>query len=191
MLCGGLSWASWDVEQHHGMWNSIPGLFLDPSSSPSLQYGSQTLEQKKYELADNYFDTALSFATKKGYDDFYQINAQKARGIMESIIAKNLKATDTYSYFIKVHSLLVRDLEKKSNRKDYQLGQGRLYENYYLKYYKALDHPEKIDFRNKINTYIEYLRQYVYESTKNNSKLGDNIKQSYKSVKRVYSSIND
>ena len=156
-----------------------------------LQYGIQTLEQKKYELADNYFDTALSFATKKGYDDFYQINAQKARGIMESIIAKNLKATDTYSYFIKVHSLLVRDLEKKSNRKDYQLGQGRLYENYYLKYYKALDHPEKIDFRNKINTYIEYLRQYVYESTKNNSKLGDNIKQSYKSVKRVYSSIND
>ena len=30
-----------------------------------LQYGIQTLEQKKYELADNYFDTALSFATKK------------------------------------------------------------------------------------------------------------------------------
>ena len=154
-----------------------------------LQYGIQTLEQKNYELADKYFDTALSFASKKGYDDFYQINAQKARGIMESIIAKNLKATDTYSYLIKVHLLLVRDLEKKSNRKDYQLGQGRLYENYYSKYYKGLDYPEKLDFRNKLDTYIEYLRQYVYEAKKNNSKLGYNIKQSYKSVKLVYDSI--
>lgn len=30
---------------HHGMLNSTPGLYLDPSSTPSLQYGSQTCLQ--------------------------------------------------------------------------------------------------------------------------------------------------
>ena len=129
-----------------------------------LQYGIQKIDEKKYQIADVFLDNALSYADKRGYSDFYQINAQKARGMIEQLKYDGVSVDDSYSIFEKAHYLLVSDLEKIKNDKSYQLVQGQLYELYFTEYYEKLDLSKQASFillanqfKNSINWYIELL----------------------------------
>ena len=129
-----------------------------------LQYGIQKIDEKKYQIADVFLANALSYADKRGYSDFYQINAQKARGMIEQLKYDGVSVDDSYSIFEKAHYLLVSDLEKIKNDKSYQLVQGQLYELYFTEYYEKLDLSKQASFillanqfKNSINWYIELL----------------------------------
>lgn len=129
-----------------------------------LQYGIQKIDEKKYPIADVFLNNALSYADKRGYSDFYQINAQKARGMIEQLIYDGINADNSYPIFEKAHYLLVSDLEKIKNDKSYQLAQGKLYELYFTEYYEKLDSVKQASFnllatqfKNRVDEYIELL----------------------------------
>lgn len=129
-----------------------------------LQYGIQKIDEKKYQIADVFLNNALSYADKRGYSDFYQINAQKARGMIEQLIYDGINADNSYPIFEKAHYLLVSDLEKIKNDKSYQLAQGKLYELYFTEYYEKLDSVKQASFnllatqfKNRVDEYIELL----------------------------------
>lgn len=129
-----------------------------------LQYGIQKIDEKKYPIADVFLNNALSYADKRGYSDFYQINAQKARGMIEQLIYDGINADNSYPIFEKAHYLLVSDLEKIKNDKSYQLAQGKLYELYFTEYYEKLDSVKQASFnllatqfKDRVDWYIELL----------------------------------
>ncbi|MFN6872116.1 MULTISPECIES: P-loop NTPase [Enterococcus] len=129
-----------------------------------LQYGIQKIDEKKYPIADVFLNNALSYADKRGYSDFYQINAQKARGMIEQLMYDEINADNSYPIFEKAHYLLVSDLEKIKNDKSYQLAQGKLYELYFTEYYEKLDSVKQASFnllatqfKNRVDEYIELL----------------------------------
>ncbi|EMF0078757.1 SIR2 family protein [Enterococcus hirae] len=129
-----------------------------------LQYGIQKIDEKKYPIADVFLNNALSYADKRGYSDFYQINAQKARGMIEQLMYDGINADNSYPIFEKAHYLLVSDLEKIKNDKSYQLAQGKLYELYFTEYYEKLDSVKQASFnllatqfKNRVDEYIELL----------------------------------
>lgn len=150
-----------------------------------LQYGIQKLNEKDYELANIFFDNALGHADKKGFSDFYQINAQKARGIVENTISKNLEVSQSYVEFEKAHNLLVSDLEKTTNRKEYQLSQGKLYELYYDKYYNSLEINQRFDFKNKTKVFNNYLEKYLILFQNKNERPNFKMIQSARAIQRI------
>lgn len=153
-----------------------------------LQYGIQKLDDKNYILADIFFDNALSYADKRGFSDFYQINAQKARGIIENIVTNDINPKDSYTEFEKAHKLLISDLEKSTNKKDYQLGQGQLYELYYSKYYTQLDINEKLGFKLRAKAFKTQLDKYFFHLKSSNHNPSFKIVQSIKALQRVLNS---
>lgn len=150
-----------------------------------LQYGIQRLNAKDYDLADSFFDNALSFADKRGLSDFYQINAQKARGLIERLTESETDVEQAYSIFEKAHSLLISDFEKSSNNQGYQLSQGRLYEMFYNKYYKLITSEQKIDFNNKTKKFESNLQRYILNLESRNSNVEYKIIQSRNCLNRV------
>ncbi|WP_159157439.1 P-loop NTPase [Enterococcus faecalis] len=150
-----------------------------------LQYGIQRLNAKDYDMADKFFDNALSHADKRGLPDFYQINAQKARGIIEQITENIVDVDKAYALFEKAHYLLITDLEKANNNKYYQLSQGQLYETFYIKYYNRLTEDKKIAFNYIANIFRDHVQKYVKELEDKNMKIGYKIKKSKKSLEIV------
>lgn len=150
-----------------------------------LQYGIQKLDEKKYLLADVFLDNALSYAAKRGYADFYQINAQKAIGMVEKLQHEGINAEDSYPIFEKAHSLLIRDFEKIKNNKNYQLAQGQLYELYFTEYYKKLDSSRQAGFLLLTNQFKNHVDQYIEMLESNGEKPNYKIIQSRNSLKRV------
>ena len=150
-----------------------------------LQYGIQRLNAKDYDMADKFFDNALSHADKRGLPDFYQINAQKARGIIEQITENIVDVDKAYALFEKAHYLLITDLEKANNNKYYQLSQGQLYETFYIKYYNRLTEDKKIAFNYIANIFRDHVQKYVKELEDKNMKIGYKIKKSKQSLEIV------
>lgn len=152
-----------------------------------LQYGIQKLDEKEYQLADIFLDNALSYADKRGYSDFYQINAQKARGLVEQLIFEKVSVEDSYPVFEKAHKLLVKDLEKIKNNKIYQLAQGQLYELYFTEYYNNLTLSKQAGFLLLTNQFKEHVDQYIEMLKINGERPNYKINQSKNSLKRILS----
>ena len=132
-----------------------------------LQFGIQRLEEKNYILADKYFDNALNYASSKGMKDFYQINAQKARGIVENIVENGVNIEEAFSQMLFAHSLLVKDLNNFRNNQSYQLSQGKLYLKFYNKYGEKLTASDTyIKFKMIVMQYKREIEKYLNQNGK-------------------------
>lgn len=141
-----------------------------------LQFGIQRLNEENYFLADKYFENALSYAGKKGINDFYQINAQKARGILEDKIKNEEDVKIAFNSFHEAHSLLVKDLENRNNNKSYQLTQGILYYKFYEKFKSSFSIGQSIKYRSYVNQYINVVEGYLMYNP-NHKLVGDSYEQ--------------
>jgi len=150
-----------------------------------LQYGIQRLNAKEYQMADKFFDNALGLADKKGFSDFYQINAQKARGLIEEVVEDKVDVSLAYPSFEKAHDLLINDLEKITNNKSYQLSQGPLYELFYTNYYKFLSEDQKINFNFRANQFNRNVQNYIDELVNRHMSVPYKLQQSRNSLKRL------
>lgn len=140
-----------------------------------LQYGIQRLNEKEYDMADLFFANALSYATKKGLFDFYQINAQQARSIFERILNEDFPSDVAFDKFIKAHNLLLKDLTNHSNKKYYQLKQIFHYEPFFKQYYNKLTNDQQVAFIFHFNTIKNIFSEYYndLESAKDKVTLSD------------------
>lgn len=126
-----------------------------------LQYGIQKINEKQYDLATVFLANAHSYAGKRGMTDFYQINAQKARAIVERLIEEKTDVNAAFAKFEEAHNLLVSDLNKKENNKSYQLGQGYLYMQFYQNYYDSLDENKKSIFILMLHIFEQHINDYI------------------------------
>ena len=125
-----------------------------------LQFGIQRLNAKQYDLANKYFDNALNYARENGMNDFYQINAQKARGLVEDVIENNVPVEEAFSKMKEAHNLLIKDLNNVRNKQHYQLSQGNLYYNFYSRYGKELAPLELMAFLSYVNSFRREVENY-------------------------------
>ena len=132
-----------------------------------LQFGIQRLNEKKYELADKYFDNALSYAKKSGMNDFYQINAQKARGIVESTILNVKNTEDALEKMKQAHELLTANLNHPKNNKSYQLSEGILYSDFYNKFKSELNDTQLAKFKIMVKKFENEVDAYLNKATQN------------------------
>lgn len=126
-----------------------------------LQFGIQRLDEKRYDLADRYFDNALSYAKSTGMTDFYQINAQKARGFIENIVENKKEITEAFKIMVEAHRLLIRDLDNRRNNRSYQLSQGNLYRQFHDEYKNELDPINSLKFKSMVHTFREKVEKYL------------------------------
>ena len=138
-----------------------------------LQFGIQRLNAKQYDLANKYFDNALNYARENGMNDFYQINAQKARGLVEDVIENGVPVEEAFSKMKEAHNLLIKDLNNTRNKQHYQLSQGNLYYNFYSRYGKELAPLELMAFL----SYVHSFRREVenYQITQEGSKVDKSL----------------
>lgn len=132
-----------------------------------LQFGIQRLHEKKYELADKYFDNALSYAKKSGMKDFYQINAQKARGIVESTILKVKNTKEALEKMNQAHKLLMADLKHPKNNKSYQLSQGILYRDFYNRFKSEFKDNQITIFKMMVKQFEKEIDAYLNKNSNN------------------------
>jgi hypothetical protein len=125
-----------------------------------LQFGIQRLNAKQYDLANKYFDNALNYARENGMNDFYQINAQKARGLVEDVIENSVPVEEAFSKMKEAHNLLIKDLNNVRNKQHYQLSQGNLYYNFYSRYGKELAPLELMAFLSYVNSFRREVENY-------------------------------
>lgn len=125
-----------------------------------LQFGIQRLNAKQYDLANKYFDNALNYARENGMNDFYQINAQKARGLVEDVIENSVPVEEAFSKMKEAHNLLIKDLNNVRNKQHYQLSQGNLYYNFYSRYGKELAPLELMVFLSYVNSFRREVENY-------------------------------
>lgn len=125
-----------------------------------LQFGIQRLNAKQYELANKYFDNALNYARENGMNDFYQINAQKARGLVEYVIENDASVEEAFYKMKEAHNLLIKDLDNVRNKQWYQLSQGKLYYNFYSRYGEELNPLELMAFLSYVNTFRREVENY-------------------------------
>lgn len=141
-----------------------------------LQFGIQRLEEKNYILADKYFDNALNYANAKGMMDFYQINAQKARGIVENIVENTVHIDEAYNQMLSAHNLLMKDLNNFRNNQSYQLSQGKLYLKFYNKYGSELEPETYLKFKANVIKYKREIEKYLTQNG-NNSIVEDSLSE--------------
>lgn len=125
-----------------------------------LQFGIQRLNAKQYDLANKYFDNALNYARENGMNDFYQINAQKARGLVENVIENGASVKEAFSKMKEAHKLLIKDLNNVRNKQHYQLSQGYLYYKFYRRYGKELAPSELMVFLSYVNSFRREVENY-------------------------------
>lgn len=156
-----------------------------------LQYGIQKLNEKEYDIADRFFDNGLSFAKKRGMDDFYQINAQKARGIIEKLNDHKINPNEAFTKFEQAHQLLLKDFNNKANNKFYQLRQSVLYEKFYKEYYANLTEQNQLNFlvmtfrmNDEVNDFIdekyltlEEVHYFILEAQNSLKRITDEISE--------------
>ena len=131
------------------------------------------MNAKQYDLANKYFDNALNYARENGMNDFYQINAQKARGLVEDVIENGVPVEEAFSKMKEAHNLLIKDLNNTRNKQHYQLSQGNLYYNFYSRYGKELAPLELMAFL----SYVHSFRREVenYQITQEGSKVDKSL----------------
>ncbi len=118
------------------------------------------MNAKQYELANKYFDNALNYARENGMNDFYQINAQKARGLVEYVIENDASVEEAFYKMKEAHNLLIKDLDNVRNKQWYQLSQGKLYYNFYSRYGEELNPLELMAFLSYVNTFRREVENY-------------------------------
>ena len=150
-----------------------------------LQYGIQKLNEKEYEVSDIFFDNALSYAGKYGLSDFYQINAQKARGIIERTIYRKTDSDVAYENFEKAHKLLLQDLNNSSNNKYYQLSQSIQYEPFSQMYYNQLTEEQKVSFIFKVSEMKKKVDEFIDFSKANQNPIHFKLDRAQKSLNRI------
>ena len=150
-----------------------------------LQYGIQKLNEKEYEVSDIFFDNALSYAGKYGLSDFYQINAQKARGIIERTIYRKTDSDVAYENFEKAHKLLLQDLNNSSNNKYYQLSQSIQYEPFSQMYYNQLTKKKKVSFIFKVSEMKKKVDEFIDFSKANQNPIHFKLDRAQKSLNRI------
>lgn len=77
-------------------------------------------------------------------------------------------------------------MEKTTNRKEYQLSQGKLYELYYDKYYNSLEINQRFDFKNKTKVFNNYLEKYLILFQNKNERPNFKMIQSARAIQKNF-----
>ena len=113
--------------------------------------------------------------------DFYQINAQKARGIVENIVENTVHIDEAYNQMLFAHNLLMKDLNNFRNNQSYQLSQGKLYLKFYNKYGSELEPETYLKFKANVIKYKREIEKYLTQNG-NNSIVEDSLSELEKIV---------
>ena len=124
-----------------------------------LQYAIARLSEREYDLADSYFKTAYSFASKIDWFDTYQIDNHYARHIIENEIYNGTKET-AMSQFLKVHKILSNPNERHKTR-HYPFKVAQNYFPFYETYYSSLTKQDKKIFIHSCNEILSRIDSYL------------------------------
>lgn len=106
-----------------------------------LQYAIARLEIRDYKVADQYFNTAYSFADKLDNFDKFQLDNHFARHLLENEIY-NGDIETCMDQFMKAHKILSNRSDKNKNR-HYPIKVARNYSSFYDHYFKKLSQQDK------------------------------------------------
>ncbi len=123
-----------------------------------LQYAIVKLSERKYDQAQNYFDTAYSYAQKTGYDT-YQIDNHYARFILENEMQFG-NANTCMKAFEQAHKILM-DVRHRKDVRYYPYRVAQNYFPFYEKFFASMTSSEKTIFLNACNDMLNRLEKYV------------------------------
>lgn len=106
-----------------------------------LQYAMARLEIRDYKVADQYFDTAYSWAKKIDNFDTFQIDNHYARHLVENEVY-NGNLESCMPQFIKAHKILGSRSDHNKNR-HYPFKVARNYARFYDHYFSKLEQQDK------------------------------------------------
>ncbi|RRD61434.1 SIR2 family protein [Tannerella forsythia] len=131
------------------------------SSNPHywLQYAIARLSEREYELADNYFNSAYSFAKKLDWFDPYQIDNHYARHLLENEIYNGDKTT-AMSQFLKAHKILSNPNDRSKTR-HYPFRVAQKYYPFYEMYFSFLSKQDKIIFIHSCKEILNRIEGYM------------------------------
>lgn len=101
------------------------------------------------------------------------------------MLEENTNVDDAGSTFEKAHYLLISDLDKNRNNKNYQLSQGTLYESYYNRYYDLMGNNDKVSFKVKVNQFKKYLDDYIDMLLRKGNNIDGRLLKSSDSIARI------
>lgn len=106
-----------------------------------LQYAIARLEIRDYPVADQFFNTAYSFADKLENFDKFQLDNHYARQLLENEIYNGSIET-CMEQFLKAHKILNNRTDKNKNR-HYPIKVAKNYSIFYDHYFKKLNEQDK------------------------------------------------
>lgn len=136
-----------------------------------MQYAIACVNTQSYERAERYFETAYSFAQKRGRTfSTFQIDNHYARFLLErQIFSRN--PNEAFVIFMKAHMLLIKSKrDAMSDDNYYQFRVARNYREYYNVFYDKFTTEEQAEFikacqeiKRNLNIYEKDLRQQGLE----------------------------
>jgi len=142
-----------------------------------LQYAIARLEEREYSIADSYFQTAYSYASKIDRFDTYQIDNHFARHVIENEIFNGSKET-CMEQFLKAHKIISNPNTQKET-KYYPFRVAQKYYPFYEKYFSTLNKQDKVIFirscEEMINRADAYIRRTETHRVRPEVKLAKNL----------------
>lgn len=137
-----------------------------------LQYAIACMDLGQYERADIYLKNAEAYYKKRSasyrkhyVEEFWQINTQRARYILETL-NKYDDINEIYNSFSQAHYMIIT-----SSTKDmfFPLRQTSLYENFYNHYYDRLSDDQQVGYQLMCHEVITVLEKEITKLDKINS----------------------
>jgi hypothetical protein len=123
-----------------------------------LQYAMARLEIRDYIVADQFFETAYSWARKKEDFDTFQIDNHYARHLIENEIY-NGDLESCMPQFLKAHKILRNRSDKNRNR-HYPIKVARNYSIFYDHYFRLLNEQDKQIFLKSCQEILYRIDEY-------------------------------
>lgn len=126
-----------------------------------LQYAITSIELKRYDEAQIYFDNAYHYEKQFGLDRTCHIDSHYARLLLETLLVNDFEKS-TFRNFAKAHDYIINNKNEEDNL-HYPLRQLAYYYDIYIKFYQKFSNEEKVEFthlmfqaKRKIDSHILY-----------------------------------
>lgn len=129
-----------------------------------MQYAIACVNTCEYTRAEVYFETAYSFANRKGkMFSTFQIDNHYARFLLERQIYKR-NPKDAYNIFAKAHALLVKSRNNMIDDRYYQFRVARCYKEYFDIFYSDFSDKDKEAFISACDIIAKNLNKYIKDN---------------------------
>ena len=156
-----------------------------------MQYAIACVNIQSYERAEKYFETAYSFARRRGKTfSTFQIDNHYARFLLErQIYSRNVN--NAFLIFKQAHQLLIKSKrDSKSDNRYYQFRVARNYREYYNIFYNGFDSNEKGAFIICCKEINSDLKAYENEMIRRQMELRNDVQECKNNIKYILEKCN-